>query len=353
MFKSSLQAVTKTRSVLGFQPRRKVLVILVDGMGAENILARAGHAPRLASAISTGATSYSSFPSTTSTNIASFATGLEPGETGFIGQVVLDARFDRSLNLLNGWTTETDPLLWQPHQTISELASELGVKCNVIAAQEYRDTGFTTATMRGALFHGVDSLEDRFAKALELLSASEDSINYLYVPELDKFGHMNGWEGPGWSLLLEEIAALIDRLTSRIPADSGVVVTADHGMLDTNEDLKFELMPLLSPFDVKFVGGDTRATYLYLNDPSSAQRICNEIGSNQAFSAHRAADVATWLGPISASALQRMPDLVLLARGSFTLYHEHFSKPKSYRMVAHHGGLTNQELRIPLIRFGI
>lgn len=353
MFKSSLQAVTGSRSALGFAPKRKVLVVLVDGMGAENVLARAGHAPKLAAAIRAGAVSYSAFPTTTSVNLASFATGLEPGESGFIGQVVQDAHFGRNLNLLNGWTSETDPLLWQPHRTVSEEAFALGVACNVVAAEEYRGTGFTNATMRGAIFHGADSLEERFARALALLTQHSESINYLYVPELDKFGHLNGWEGPGWSLLLEEIAGHIDRLVSKLPSDAGIVVTADHGMIDTTESLRHELSENLSSEDIKFIGGDTRASYLYLNDPKQSLELIERARGSAAFSVHPAQDFQTWLGPIGDLGANRMPDVVLLAKGRFTLYHEAFSKPKSYCMVAHHGGITPQELRIPLIRFGI
>lgn len=322
-------------------------------MGAENVLARTGHAPKLAAAIRDGGVSYSAFPSTTSTNITSFATGLEPGESGFIGQVVSDAHFGRNLNLLNGWTQETDPELWQPNQTVSELAFELGVACNVIAAEEYRSTGFTNATMRKANFHAVDPIQYRFDKALELISQAEESINYLYIPELDKYGHLNGWEGPGWSLLLEEIAGLIDRLSSKLPGDAGLIVTADHGMVDTEDGLRHELAESLQHVDLRFVGGDTRASYLYLEDPEQAASLTQSLSGHAAFSTYRAGDFHGWLGSISELSSNRMPDLVLLAKGKFTLYHEEFSKPKSYRMVAHHGGITSQELRIPLIRFGI
>jgi hypothetical protein len=48
-----------------------------------------------------------------------------------------------------------------------------------------------------------------------------------------------------------------------------------------------------------------------------------------------------------------MPDILLLAKSDITLYHSVFSKKRSYDMIAHHGGLTSAETRIPLIRVGI
>lgn len=353
VFTSALDSVTGVRSQLGYKPKRKVLVILVDGMGAENVLARAGHAPWLAKEISGGATTLSCFPATTSTNIASFATGLNPGEHGFIGHVVSDSHFGERLNLLNGWTSETDPLLWQPHKTVSERAAEIGVACNVIAAEEYRQTGFTKATMREANFFGLDDLAARFNKALEILLAPEDSINYLYVPELDKFGHTNGWQSAGWGIQLETIAAEIGQLIRRLPSDAGVVITADHGMLDSQEDDKVELSELLNPLGVSFFGGDTRTSLLYLDSDASSEEVRSALGDSRYFTCYTPQELESWYGSFGQHALDRLPGLVLVAKGNHTLYHSSFSKQKSYRMIAHHGAFSSSELRIPLIRVGI
>ncbi len=353
VFTSALDAVTGQRSQLGLKPKRKVLVLLVDGLGAENVLARAGHAPWLAREISAGATTLASFPSTTSSNIAGFATGLTPGEHGFIGHVVQDREFGHRLNLLNGWSDDTDVNLWQPSDTVSQIASKRGVRCNVIAAEEYRSTGFTKATMREAQFFGVDDLRGRFDKALELLTGTEDSINYLYVPELDKFGHFHGWQSPGWALQLEELAAEIDRLVKKLPQDAGLIITADHGMMDSPEDRKIELIDTLDSLGVDFFGGDTRTSLLYLKDPSSAAEAKRSLSENRFFSVYSPMELGDWYGSFGDRALSRLPELVLIAKSDFTLYHSNFSKPKSYRMVAHHGAMTAGELKIPLIRVGI
>lgn len=353
MFTSALDSVTGERSALGLKPKRKVLVLLVDGMGAENVLARAGHAPWLAREIAAGATTHASFPSTTSTNIAGFATGLNPGEHGFIGHSVQDRSFGQRLNLLNGWNELTDAAAWQPNPTVSERASGKGVACNVIAAEEYRTTGFTQATMRKAEFFGVDDLRARFDKALELISGSQDSINYLYVPELDKFGHLNGWQSAGWAMQLEVVAAEIDRLVKRLPSDAGLIITADHGMVDSSEDQKIELADTLSELGVDFFGGDTRTSLVYLSDRAGAQTAKLKLADSRFFSVYTPQELSGWYGEFGTQALDRLPELVLIAKGSFTLYHEGFSKPKSYRMIAHHGAISSAELKIPLIRVGI
>lgn len=350
---SALQSVTGERSTLGYKPKRKVLVILVDGMGAENVVERAGHAPWLAQQINSGSQSYAAFPATTSTNITSLATGLVPGEHGFIGHVVRDRHFGIELNLLSGWDASTDPARWQPHLTISEQSAARGVACNVIAAEEYRDTGFTRATMRRAAFHGVDSISDRFQKALEILNSAQDSITYLYISELDKFGHVHGWQSPGWALQLESIASEIDWLRAKLPADCGVIVTADHGMLDSPEEFKVELKDQLSGIGLSFLGGDTRAALVYLENSATAADALKQLSDARFFSVHLASELASWYGELGPQAQDRSADLVLLAKGQHTLFHQEFSKPRSYRMVAHHGAMTSRELKIPLIRIGL
>ncbi|BDQ00350.1 nucleotide pyrophosphatase/phosphodiesterase family protein [Aquiluna sp. KACHI24] len=355
MFKSALSSVLGERSELGFKPRNKVLVIFIDGLGYQNLKAAAGHAPFLAGAASKGQVLHAAFPSTTSVNISSFATGLRPGGHGIIGHVVRDRYFQRTLNLLNGWTEETDPLQWQPNQTISEAALEKGVVTNVISATEYRTTGFTKATMRGVLFHEADEIADRFEMAKRLLESQERSINYLYIQELDQLGHVKGWESDSWRALLEQLNGILERFTQVIPKDAGIVITADHGMVDTNDQKRVELDELLRPRGVEFVGGDTRSMYLYLKPEVDKESLLQELETYQQFSAYDANALveAGLYGELGPQAKERLPDLVLLAKGNNTLYHSDFSKPRSYRMIAHHGGLSSQELQIPLIRFNI
>lgn len=355
MFKSALQSVLRERSTLGFQPRKRVLVVFIDGLGYQNLLAAKGHAPFLASLAEKGQILHAAFPSTTSVNITSFATGLTPGEHGIIGHVVKDRYFQHSMNLLNGWSEETDPRLWQPNQTISEFALASGVVTNVVSSEEYRSTGFTGATMRSAQFRAADDLAARFELARKILEENETSVNYLYVQELDQLGHIKGWESTEWRNLLEQLNSLVEKLVRDLPKDVGVVVTSDHGMLDTSDAKRVELDSVLDGLEVEFVGGDTRSMYLYFKDEQEAELALIQLERFSQFTAHSVAQLveAGIYGEIGPQARERLPHAVLLAKGSNTLYHSGFSKPRSYRMVAHHGGLSAQELQIPLIRFNI
>lgn len=354
MFKSGLHALKGEANPLQLKPKSKVLVILVDGLGAEQILARSGHCRFLAAGVASGQTAFSAFPATTSTNIGSFATGLSPGEHGLVGHQVLDREHNLRINLLTGWTSETDPLKWQPNLTISEQSLSSGIRTNVIAASEYEKTGYTFATMREAQFLTAEGIQERFDRALEVLNAKEPSLTYLYIPELDKYGHRNGWQSPGWSGLLEEVDQQISRLAAKLPKDCGVLVTSDHGMVDTSPEMH---LVLDNYFDssLEWFGGDTRVAYIYLNDESAAPSVVAKFGALQnSVIAATTSDLisAGFYGQVSALAQKRLPEVVLFAKGSHTLFHSEYSKKKSFEMISHHGSVTAAEIRIPLVRIG-
>lgn len=357
MFKSGLHSVRSEVNPAGYKPVKKFLVILVDGLGAEQILAREGHAPFLAAHVKSGAVSHSSFPSTTSANITSLATGLTPGEHGIIGHMVQDRRHQTRLNLLTGWTSDTDPLVWQPNQTVTELASELGVPAYVIGPEEYRNTGFTLATMRSAEYVTAEDWSDRFQSAKEILGRPESSISYLYIPELDKFGHRNGWQSSGWAALLEDLDLALRSFTAKVPQGVGVVITADHGMVDTENDRKLFIDNELDADDqLDFFGGDTRAGYVYLKDPLAASAVIQSLAGLANFITPIVLDsqhTQKLYGDVGAEARDRIPDLILFAKANYTLFHSQHSKKRSSEMIAHHGGLSSAETRIPLIRLGL
>jgi hypothetical protein len=61
---------------------------------------------------------------------------------------------------------------------------------------------------------------------------------------------------------------------------------------------------------------------------------------------------AGWYGPVSEEAISRMPEIFLIAHGETALYHREFAKPKSLKMIGQHGAISDDELFVPLLKFG-
>ena len=90
------------------------MTVLVDGLGHDLLVRRAGHAPWLRAHLATTRRVASGFPSTTATSMGTFGTGLAAGAHGLLGYEVLVPGADRLLNELS-WEDGPDPRTWQPH----------------------------------------------------------------------------------------------------------------------------------------------------------------------------------------------------------------------------------------------
>jgi predicted AlkP superfamily pyrophosphatase or phosphodiesterase len=357
VFSSALLATQSKPNPLGLSAKRKIVVVLIDGLGIEQIKQRAGHAPWLNSLLNSSTITRTSFPATTSVNVGSFGTGLWPGEHGLIGHLVWDRHHNERMNLLVGWNERTDPLVWQPHQTVAEQAVQAGIAAHVVAAAEYQNTPYTTVTMRGAKFNAAESWQERFQLASSILAKKEDSITYLYIPELDKYGHKNGWTSSGYATMLEDLDVELRSFVAKLQKDCGVIITADHGMVETTKEKQLVLDDYLDAGGhTEFYGGDTRVGFVYLDDPSSLEKLVQNLEPvSYAFDMVKTTSAidAGWFGPVGKEARQRLPELMLLAKGNYTLYHSKYFKPRSFEMISHHGAMSPAETRIPLIRFGL
>jgi predicted AlkP superfamily pyrophosphatase or phosphodiesterase len=361
VFASCLGAITGVDNRLGLRRADRVVAVLVDGLGSYNIKSGGGR-------IIDSHPLHAGFPSTTATSITSFGTGLNAGEHGIVGYRVLDPKTQQPLNQLTGWSQSFDPLEWQPQQTIAERAVASGVEAFVIGPAEYAQSGFTALTMRGAKYLPAKTMLDRVELALQVLASPQSSLTYLYVPELDQKAHAFGVDSMQWLETLEELESAITKLTEPLTQrkfeNAGVVLTADHGIVDVPQANQIYLDELDLP-TLKLVGGDPRANYLYLEakvDETEAVALADAIerqlhalplgGGVRVVTRQQLID-AKWFGStVTADAQSRMPELFALAVSRTALYHRDFAAKKSLNMIGQHGSISPEELAIPLIKYG-
>jgi len=353
VLRSALLSVAGESNPINLPKAHSVCVLLIDGLGVANLRAASAHASFLNSQKVEKISCY--FPSTTSTSLTSFATGLAPNETGFIGYQIHDRRQNKSMNLLSGWTDQESALTFQPKPTISEQAIALGYEFHVVSQDTYRDTGLTAATMRGVEFHGEQLIENRLSKAIDLLNGDSKKVIYLYIPELDQIAHNNGVNSNRWLNSLEELDALLRAQIGRIRSNRGLVLTADHGILDVQEENKIYLDDYISENEVEFVGGDTRGLMFYFKDQAKTadygQYLNEALGDRcYVFGPEKLVE-AGYLEDLG-DRPELLPDLWLVARKQVALYHTSFARKKSLANIGHHGGFTDEELSVPLITFG-
>jgi predicted AlkP superfamily pyrophosphatase or phosphodiesterase len=180
---------------------------------------------------------------------------------------------------------------------------------------------------------------------------------YVYAPELDREAHRSGVGSSNWKDLLAKFDRAIQKTVAKLKPGVGLLVTADHGIVDVSasDHIFLDDCPAAKN-GLSNVSGDPRSPYLYLSEPDLLQEIKGqliEFLSDRAFVAEPRELVE--MGYWSAKLLEEddlMPDLVVIARRSFALFHRDFAKPSSLLMVGHHGSIDEVETKVPIIRFG-
>ncbi|WP_246139950.1 alkaline phosphatase family protein [Protaetiibacter larvae] len=337
---------------MGLAPVERVVVVVADGLGHTALGEHLGHARTLARRFALDPAIGSGFPSTTVAALASLTTGRSAGQHGLVGYRVLDPAHDRVVNQLSGWEG-IDPARWQRVPTLFERSAQDGVRSVAIAHPRYRDSEFTRAVLRGAEFAPGGDAETRLSRLRDALAASDPTLVYYYVPDLDVAAHAHGLASAQWVAALEAFDAELAGALRVLGPRDGLVVTADHGIVDVPEHAQRIATPELLD-GVRHVAGEPRGLQLHLEsgvDPDEVAERWRRSEEKRAWVATRSEAVAAdWFGPVDPEVLPRIGEVLVLARGAHAYYAD--SDDRARGMVGQHGSLTPAETAVPLLRFG-
>lgn len=324
------------------------LVIMIDGLGWHNFNNHMGHAPFLRQFLS--AKLYCAFPSTTAASVVSIATGVTPSQHGIIGYRVFDRRSGESISFLSSLAAGEARRFIHSEQII-----EPDTEFFVVTKPEYRGSGFTQLSFPDAQESFASNIEDRFQLARDILARGKSKVVYLYIPELDQTAHKFGSESDKWLALLELVDSQTKKLILGLPKFAGVVITADHGVIDVLEENHIFLDECEALKDKLLeCAGDPRANFIYLKPGEQVDwdAVSEWLGNR--------GQLVTWQEAIKAGLYQfeverfsyLAPDWILFAAKGYTAYHRDYAKPTSLKMIGQHGGITDEELAVPLFRLG-
>jgi hypothetical protein len=350
-------------NTLGLPTATRVCVVLADGLGRNLLKQKSAHTPFLRSVMQSGQGEVpvwldSTFPSTTAAALASFGTGLPPGQHGMVGYDVLDPEQDKVVNMLGNWDAKVDPAEWQPFPTVLERAAE-SVNVTTVSLPQFGNSPMTQAALRGGNFVSAVTAHARTAAAAEAMDTAGPSLMYFYVNELDKAGHRHGCQSEQWEHQLEELDATVKRLNASLPAGTTVLLTADHGMLDVPEQQRIDFAADASLVDgVRHTAGEPRMVHLYLEDPADAASRERLMGAWRARFGDRIwaftredAIVAGLFGTLRPAVGPRIGDIMIAARDALALYDTRRGRPAAMEVVGQHGSLTKAEREVPLLCF--
>jgi len=340
------------RDVFDLPAVPRTVVVLVDGLGHDLLLQRSGHAPFLRSHLASARRVPCGFPTTTATSMGSLGTGLLPGAHGLVGMQVLDPDTDRLVNELS-WEDGPDPVRWQPNETVFETLEDAGVAVTMVGPWYFKGSGLTTAALRGGGFRSGRTLDDRVDAVASAVRESKRSLVYLYWGEVDKIGHVHGCQSWQWGDEVEAVDAALARLAARVPDDTSIVITADHGMVDVPFEARVDLA--LEPelmHGIRHLGGEPRCLQLYTEagerDAVESLWQSRLRGSATVHTREQLLD-AGWFGPVRREVEPRIGDLVVITAPSFAVVHSGLMRPEIVRLLGLHGSTSQAELAVPVI----
>ena len=377
-----------------------IVMVLVDGLGWQMLRERAGHTPNLRRLLADSDYLHTCAPSTTAAALTTLATGVYPGAHAMVGYAVRDPLLRGHLgpghvpgpgdvfDLITFKNSSHDPLTWQSVPTLIERANakanagcgpQLGAVS--IGRSKFAGSGLSLAAWRGFKHIGVDALDQRPYQAYRAIKEGAKLV-YLYVGELDHAGHNHGWHSDKWLEALEALDAMVGQLFRRLPAGTRIVLTADHGMVDTDRHHRIDLAKEKElAKDVVAVAGESRFLQLYVADdvasapaagspglgvagPRGACGVVENNGREELaqsvakrwaeFLGDRAiwvgTDPAPLMGPLSPGARAAVGDVLVALNDNWTVVDSRVQSFHATQLIGVHGSLTPVELEVPLIK---
>ncbi len=360
----------------------RVVVMLIDAFGWRFLPAARRKHPCLSAAQSLKITAQ--FPSTTSAHVTTWHTGLPVGQHGqFEWQYYEPAADDIITPLLfsHGGTITRDRLwsyglrpqdLYFFHPFYQHLAQE-GVQATILQPRAYTPGTYTDFMYRGAQAQPYKTLAHALTFIHRWLQESPAPA-YLafYYAQIDSICHHFGPNAPETQAEIDLFFQALDSLLlgqrRQGKGHNLLLLTADHGQMEVspeetlylNEQEAFAaLLPLLRRNrrgEILAPGGSPRDMFLYLRPGAvdEAEAIL-QAGLGEWGEVRRVDDLITagYFGPqVSDRFRQRAGDLVLLAAPRKTIW---WHEPGRYQQTfyGHHGGLSPQEMEIPILAWEV
>ncbi len=340
-----LSAVHETWMPEAVRGARCVVLLVLDGLGADILRERAYELPTLSGL--GGGSITTVLPATTSAALTSITTGTAPARHGIVGyRTFLD---ERVLNVLR-WQFEGERTKPPIPIEVQRQSAFRGRAIPVTTKSEFRNSGFSNVHLGAGPFHGWKTTSALVEHCRRLSVESDASLIYAYYPGVDEIAHEFGLHDGYFDAELRAVDQLVQRLLAALPHDCALLVTADHGQMHIEADNwidTMEIAPLL-----RNQSGDARFRHLHSRAGAAKELLgeCERRYSDVAWIKSRKSLLADgWLGPDApglSAAGARVGDVVLVPYAPIGFIDP--ALPNERRLRSAHGAATAAEMMVPL-----
>lgn len=336
-------------NILGLPAADRFVVVMVDGLGQEQLVRNRLRAPYLSGLLDAAQVITSAVPATTATSLTTLGTGAMPGRHGIVGY-----SFRALGEIVNAliWDDRLDPRDFQPVPTWFERLADAQVAVSTVSLAKFEGSGLTQAALRGPRFVGLsDEVDDdlRVQAVVDASRAGDRSLVYAYERRLDHAGHGAGSASETWRETLDRIDAWLEELRSALDPTTCLIITGDHGMVDVPSQHQIiieDTAGLASGIDL--IGGEGRLRQLYAERPDEvAARWQRRLGERAVVRLRAEAIEEGWFGPVTSAVEPRIGDVLVALQDDWAVMT--LSLPGELTLVGQHGSLTSAEMCVPLL----
>ncbi|MFN8534403.1 MAG: alkaline phosphatase family protein [Dehalococcoidia bacterium] len=341
-------------------PASHLVFILADGLGM-NLVERLPTSTFLGTQLAGELRTV--FPSTSSVALTALATGVWPNQHGVTGQWTHLPEVEAAAGLLQFATRAGG----RPLGNLGVSVRQAFPAPSVYSAMR-RDVAsyFPTSlvdSVSSAYFSGgrervgyrslpeaIDSIIGR------VRCAAGPTYTYLYAPQIDLEAHYRGIGHATVAGAVMELDREVSRLAGALAGGGRIVLTADHGLLDTPITSRHYLRPSAGLFEaLRFPpSGDSRVMYLHVREGATDRVRAwfhHHYGSRFLVLTRADAEGLELFGPgpLGPQTAARVGDLLILSTGTDVLEYVPGKVERLASVVSHHSGLTPAEMRVPLV----
>ena len=329
------------------QDAERIVLLVIDGLGYEQLQRHAHIAPNLMSLVGGSITTIA--PSTTASALTSLVTGASPAEHGIVGYRM--DMGDSIMNSLRWWSDTRDLRKVHPPASVQPIPPFVGMSIPVVSRAELEGSAFTEAHLRGSRPCGWRAASSIVAQCASLISSGEKFV-YAYYDGVDKIAHERGF-GAYYDAEIAATDWLVGSLLNTLPSGTTLAITADHGQVQVNDNVVHLSDDIKATLHHQSGEGRFRWLHAKRGQESELLQIATDSYSDIAWVASRDQVVEeAWLGParggrIADQVKRRLGDVALVPFTATTFDDPLDSGP--FSLVCRHGSLTADEMFVPFL----
>ena len=310
--------------------------IIADGLGSKNI----EETDSFFNKYNAGSVN-STFPS--STNVALSTVNLvdQPINTGMLGYFQFDKNKYGLINALN-WSQENEKMLeddfFKKNKTIWTVLKEKNIFANNVQPKDLENSALSKYIYKDSNQINYKD-EDDLIDLVKNSSLLENRFNFIYYPKIDIAAHLFGVGSNEWQKELEIFEGVIETINESNVRKTYTIISADHGLLNVDNESRY----YLEYPDTVEIFGDQRAVYANGTEEEIKkvfEKVPGEFLPND--------QLQLFLGQSEGQYMERLfPDFCFLVDKGNIIFPKHLKAD----LVGYHGGLTEEEMKIPLIEF--